>query len=264
MAQDQEKPEPEDAESPNSLSWWQRTLAAVVGVAMTGAGGYSVFKTSNQAGSSTLLIFGCIFMISSLNGAQIQGLKLKDADVQWQRTKIRRKLAEVAEQEPPETARQILDALNTADPQAARDPIVQHASGAVYEREVFGALDRLASPGTVSAAFLGGRDYGADFVLDTTAGRIAVIVNYRSTGRIAFPDLMVPVMRAAEVGYAGMVIVTNGRLRPGSEESPAMASMEAAVHAKIVMVRWIDQQDDEALKSAISELMSRIQDEESV
>ena len=257
MAQDAEEPETEDGGS-GPLAWWQRALAGLVGVAMTGAGGYSVFKTTNQAGSATLLIFGCIFMISSLNGAQIQGLKLKDSDISWYKTKVRREYAKVAEQEPPQQARKLLDALSTVDPQAARDPLVQRVSVEVYVRQIFEALDRLAGPGKLSAAFKGGPDYGADVLVDTTAGRIAIVVKTTKNGILRVEDLDETLSRAAAKGYPGVLIVTNGRLSSAARIHPSPEAMGQVFGVQLRVVQWFDGADDEQLRGALSDLTTRM------
>jgi hypothetical protein len=58
-----------------------------------------------------------------------------------------------------------------------------------------------------------------------------------------------------------MLVITNGRLRSGLEDS-TIKMLEAAVRTKIGMVRWLDQQDDEALRNTILKLMSRIESEQ--
>ena len=260
MAQDTDAPEGDDGGS-GPLAWWQRTLAGLVGVTMTGAGGYSVFKTSNQAGSATLLIFGCIFMISSLNGAQIQGLKLKDSDISWYKSKVRREYARAAEQEPPEEGRKILETLSSVDPQAARDPAVQRASGYVYARQVSEALHRIADPRNITEAFQGGPDYGVDMFLNMAPATVAVIVKSPFSGVLAYRDLESIVSKAVRSGYRTILVITNA-----SQTARVLAwheEIQKSYLVRLKVVRWIDQQDDEALLRALTDLARDIAGDDS-
>jgi len=135
--------------------------------------------------------------------------------------------------------------------------VVAHASWALYEREVLAALDRVASPEKVSM-LPGGSTQGADFLIDTTGELVAVIVKYRSRGLITRRDLESDLAKAANRGYPAVLVVTNSRFRSASEENATAAFLEENGRRHFEIVRWLDGQDDAALRLALSSLTKRI------
>lgn len=54
--------------SPIMLAPWARGISGAVGLLSAGLGGWSVFESSNQAGSTALLLLGAIFLLMALTG----------------------------------------------------------------------------------------------------------------------------------------------------------------------------------------------------
>jgi len=63
-----DNPAPQQTYRPIVLNNWARTGSGALGLAFGGAGGYSVFANTNQAGSTALLLIGGIFLLMTLTG----------------------------------------------------------------------------------------------------------------------------------------------------------------------------------------------------
>jgi hypothetical protein len=50
---------------------WERLLAGIVGAAAGAAGTYTVFETSNQAGSAALIVVGAAFLLVGVQGTRL-------------------------------------------------------------------------------------------------------------------------------------------------------------------------------------------------
>jgi hypothetical protein len=237
------------------LSAWERAAASVSGACLSGAGIASVFLTDNQAGSVALLLVGAIILVMAINGAPLIRARYQDYELFMARR--RRQVVATIEEDSPEAARQALQVLNALDPGASRDPVVAQMSGLVLEREVVDRLQRLY-PSTVH--FGGLADHGLDALITTDAARIGVQVK---SGRnpLAGPWLRDIVQRIANLGTApgvlnvdGVLVVTN---MPLAATLPRRIR-EANLIMPTTVVRWTDEQDDQALEAAVRELSSKL------
>lgn len=248
-----EGPEPDAA----PLSRWERLSASVLGLGLSGAGVVAVFMTGNQAGSVALLLVGVVLLLMAINGSPLTRARYQDYELFMARR--RRDVVANMQDDSPEEARQALQVLSTLDPGARRDPVVARVSNHLLELEVVRRLQRLYQATEVSRGPL---DLGVDAVVPVDGSRIGVevaggtgdiplqtsdlrrIVNRASTGR----------MRLGGASIDGLLIVTNRplhthmarRIRDVSEIMPTG------------VVRWVDEQDDQALEAAIRELSGRL------
>lgn len=237
------------------LSKWERLAASLSGAALSGAGVAAVFVTSNQAGSVALLLVGVVLLIMGINGSPLTRARYQDYELFM--TRRRRQIVASIEQDSPEEARQALQVLTTVDPGASRDPLVAHVSAAVLEREVINRLTVLF-PTTSFAA--GPGDMGLDAVVPTPNGTIGVQVKGGSTplSGLELRNLVLAASRArvpaAPAGVDALLVVTN---KPLPTNLPRRVR-EMSASLPTAVVRWVDEQDDQALDAKIQELTRRI------
>lgn len=252
-----DKAEPTESEPSTSdpLSGLQRFAAAVVGTAASGAGGASVFLTSNQAGSVALLALGAGFLIMSVNGMPILGAKLKDYELTM--APRRRRVLDQARLEPPEEAKLALDVLQQIDPGASSDPAFAQVRGRLYHQEVATALLRVSiTEFPESTIARSDYDDGA-VVLRIGPWFIDVDVRYFSRPEqmgSGFSRIVLSLFARAQNSIAGQMLVTNAslsdrRIREADQAYPGAAE-------RVQIIRWVDAQDDPALKRAVAQLMS--------
>ncbi|MFD9485643.1 hypothetical protein ACFWBX_16980 [Streptomyces sp. NPDC059991] len=246
-------PEPDAA----PLSRWERLSASVLGLGLSGAGVIAVFVTSNQAGSVALLLVGAVLLLMAVNGSPLTRARYQDYELFMARR--RRDVVANMQDDSPEEARQALQVLSTLDPGASRDPVVARASNYLLELEVVRRLQRLHPAAEVSQ---GPYDQGVDAVVPMDGSRIGVEVKGGS-GSVPFhaADLRRIVnqvsssrTRLGGPTIDGLLIVTNRAL-------PAQMSRRIRELSEIMptgVVRWLDEQDDQALEAALRELSGRL------
>lgn len=233
------------------LSRWQRVASCVLGLGGVGAGGASVFMTSNQAGSVALLGVGAGFLIMAVNGTPIIRAKLKDYELTM--APRRRKVVEIALSEPPEEASRTLDVLQQIDPGARTDPGVLRAMGDVYDAEVLAALKRAALGGPGVTVDYGQSDLGVDLLIRSQSKVIYVAVKYSTAPEGPLPASFIrKVFADADRRTAPLMVVTNRRL---SNQISELAKSVDPEGQKVQFVRWRDRQDDLALKLALIRLL---------
>ncbi|MEY9930425.1 hypothetical protein ABH926_005070 [Catenulispora sp. GP43] len=235
------------------LSRWQRIAACALGLSSAGAGGVSVFLTTNQAGSVALLGVGAGFLIMGVNGTPIIKAKLKDYELTM--APRRHRVVEQALSEPPEEASKTLDVLQQIDPGARTDPAVRRAIGEVYQAEVHAALTR-ALVGTdlrVTDQRLRGKDQGFDIAIRSPSIAINVEVKHTSNSDIPLSANHVRQAYAyASRSVVPFLVVTNHRLSNNIFEEAKPVDPEGR---RVQFVRWSDRQDDSALQLALNRLL---------
>lgn len=246
-----ETPEPEAA----PLSRWERLGASLSGIILSGAGVAAVFVTSNQAGSVALLLVGVVLLIMAINGSPLTRARYQDYELFMNRR--RRQIAATIEQESPADARQALRVLSAIDPRAIEDPAVARVSAHVYEREVVNCLARIY-PETQHRG--GAGDQGVDATVRTPEGLIGVQVKAGrgSLTGAAIRNIVQAAAYARESGHVpirGLLVVTN---MPFSRDHVGRRIRESGANLPTVVVRWLDEQDDDALKATLQELISRL------
>lgn len=145
----------------NPLRNWERLAAGIVGVSLGFSGVWAVFRSSNEAGTSLLLVVAAAFLFLGIQGTAIRRLGSESTGIELERRteiRVRRKLAvEVREEARLEVnADRILglaDTLAIIEASPTRE-------AAVFELTVQAALIRIGADIDRSAA----RMLEADFV----------------------------------------------------------------------------------------------------
>lgn len=238
------------------LSRWERFAASVLGVGLSGAGVAAVFMTSNQAGSVALLLVGVVLLLMAINGSPLTRARYQDYELFMARR--RHQVVAAIEADSPEEVRQALQVLNTLDPGARSDPLVTRMSGMVLEREVVSRLRRLY-PSTLYEGTA--MDVGVDIVIPTDNGKIGVQIKAGDTPLTGL-ELRKTVEKVANLrtGSAaatrvdGLLVVTNKPF----PSTLVRRVREMSLIMPTAVVRWVDDQDDEALQTRIQALSSRL------
>jgi hypothetical protein len=212
-------------------------------------GTVAVFVSNNQAGTVALMLAGTIFLLMGINGSPLIRARYQDYELLMARR--RQEIVDRIEDENPEDAQQVLNVLRTVDPQSSRDPVVAQASAHLYERQVINRLHELG----FDAEHTGGPgDMGRDAVLHSPRGKIAVQVKAGSTPlskRAIFATSQIP----KELADGILLIASN----PLPTELPRrLREFKQHDQRPLEVIRWVDSQDDIALKEAIRRLKSKI------
>jgi len=233
------------------LSGWGRFCAGATGLAFSGAGGVAVFVTDNQAGSVVLVLGGIVFLLMVISGNPL--LSLGHGDTQMRFATRRRRVIQNAEEAPPREARSALDALSTIDPLASRDADYIRTSSMVYERLVHAELLRLFPEFSV-------RQEGADgptrFDLSVvTPERYAIFVELKQLQSPVSTSVVHQVTGMAAANGLGGLLVSNQRLT-----RPALELLRRAQGSgnKVSTVQWRDENDSDALKNAVLDLLRQV------
>jgi hypothetical protein len=187
----------------------------------------------------------------AINGAPLIRARYQDYELLMARR--REKAAERIEQEPIDEAKQALEALRTVDPQADRDPAVARVAAAVYEKEV---TDRLRHFFPETEQLGGPGDRGADALVRTSNGVIAVEVK-AGKRQMTTGELRDFLLRSALAPGDAVLLVTNRALPTNFERrirELRIARPELRIARPVSAVRWLDEQDDDALRAKVRSL----------
>ena len=222
---------------------------------MSAAGATAVFVTDNQAGSVALLLVGVVLLVMAINGSPLTRARYQDYELFMARR--RRQIVATINEDSPEEARQALQVLSTVDPGASRDPFVAQMSALVLEREVVNRLTSLY-PSTVVAG--GPGDMGLDAMIPTERGVVGIQVKSGTTPLYG-SQLRVMALSAAHArpttapdGVGALLVVTN---KPLPATLPRRLRELRSV-LPIAVVRWVDEQDDQALQAQVQQLSAQI------
>jgi hypothetical protein len=238
------------------LSTRQRAIASALGFALAGGGATSVYLTSNEAGSTTLIIFGCIFLLMALSGAPLQSLKIKDTEIVL--AQVRQKMAEavIEESTTPDEAQRLVEMYASADPGSSQDPAMAQAVAKAYERLVVDALRNLniVDVQVYSEAQIrtGSRTERADALIQVRHGEIAVFIRYARglvlDGR-SLSHVLDEIRSLAGAGLLGILVITNVAYSPSAEARIRSAGRSAGVRAALIL--WSGPRDDEGLEAQV-------------
>lgn len=231
------------------LSRWERLGASVAGVALTGSGAVAVFLTGNQAGCVALLLIGALLLVIAINGTPLVRARYQDYELLMARR--RRVVAEEITQEPTAEARQALNILTTVDPGARRDPVVARASAAVYEREVVELLQRIFPEASLA---MGPGDSGVDAFVNTENGSVGIVAKM-GTHPLGLAEMRRIVTHGFRAPVDAILVVTNRVMTQSIER----LTVETDPSIPVAAVRWLDHQDDDALRERMRALTSELQ-----
>lgn len=243
------EPEKDQPASADPLSMLQRVVAGVAGAAALGAGGASVFMTSNQAGSVALVGVGALLLIVAVNGSPLLGAKFKDYELTM--APRRRKVVEQAKHEDPEEGQRKLDVLEQLDPASREDPAVINAHALLYQKEVEAAIVRTLAkiPGASMVRTDGFEPGRTNLQVRASERTVDVELLYSTNHRFMSIEAFEFSLTEGRISRIPRILVTNMRAPAALIE---LLDSEMAPRANPVqIVRWQDYQDDKALACAL-------------
>ena len=247
------EPADDGQEDLEPLSKIERIGAAATGVVCLGAGGASVFATTNQAGSVALLGVGAAFLTVAINGAPLLGAKFKDYEVRMGRR--RKRVARQAELAGPEEGQRKLQILEQLDPAAREDPAVIDAHVRLYRQEVETAVVRALSMASIPGVQVLDRvPHGpsrTDMQVQGPELTVDVELIYAQSDWILGDHSLRFSFQSALQSGVPRVLITNMRI-PNSVAD--IAEAYDPKHTNVQVVRWRDIQDDMALALALHRL----------
>jgi hypothetical protein len=242
----------DDEDRPNAdlsdpLSTWARSLALALGFLAGGVGGYAVFASGNQAGTAVLLLIAGVLVLLGLQGTPMRRLTSGDHTVELAQLR-RRAVHEIErsqQEESPEVAVAVADAIATIDPSLASYADLVKA----YERGVIGAVER-AKMKLDSAHKRGRGSRGIDARVISPRGSVNLDIKYRVRGPIGLQDVLARMSRAESNGFdGGNLLITNA---PLSEEVREYISSHPAEQLPLEIVTWNDERRRWSLDSCNS------------
>jgi hypothetical protein len=224
----------------------ERAGAVAVGLSAGGAGAYTVFQGTNQAGSAALVLVGAAFLLIGIQGTRLIRLGSAGTTIELAEREVASRLIERAEREKdPEIAEGIAEAASIVSPSVARSPILEART---YELEVRRAIKRVGMIPVPLPA-----NAGIDFEVTNHTGRRAFIeAKHRRYGPLLTKDVDLVAGRATRMlpddDNSGVLIVTNAPLSGSLQELNAQQRPAGRV---IELITWNDERDDELLARAL-------------
>ncbi|GAA5125702.1 hypothetical protein [Pseudonocardia adelaidensis] len=281
MAEESEEARRDD-EFDVGLSHWERIAATLLGLAGVGAGGAGVFLSDNQAGTTTILLLGAVFLLMAVQGTPI--ISASKDKVELARRRLRaataKELVESArgkiEEEKPEVAAELVVAAESLDPNVRAQEDFRDLRDLLYPFEVERSLKRALSELRKRGAIYG-YEVQADFFkseVDVALGgepSVSRADRLLRVRRIAGEDLIIPVaiknisklvlrpdtLEAAtqdmiNLGDAGLIVHNALQaFQDASESERRTADLGFSV------VRYRDSRDDGRLERALSDVIER-------
>jgi hypothetical protein len=246
------------------LTWWNRAILDLLGLAAFGAGAAAVFITHLEAGPVALIAAGLLLLLIGIGGHMPSRLKIGDNEAQWEieREAVQVFVERVAEEAPAERQPELIDALGElaeAAPQVASAGL----SAFIYERqlreEINRALEEIQStmPDGESIRFITQVPtdrQGVDAIIEAPTGRrIAIEAKFSSKNLSpAWFDVMeqkiIDLMRAWG-GPGVMLLITRDQLTKAAEQR--LKNYQLIHH-----VTFAGPQDRGALIDALLDVMS--------
>lgn len=238
-------PPSEDREPGDRLPMGARIAATVFGLTGTGAGGWAVFSTDNQAGTATLLLIGAVLLLIGVQGTPLRRLGHGDSSIDL--AAVRQRAARVVEravrEQPPDVAAAVADAVETITPQIG--PPLEIA----YEDAVIEAIRRVG--GSIDPTHrLGSGDKGVDARVTVGHGKVNVQIKLRRRGSLGARDIQYAADRAEASGFdGGFLLVTNA---PLSDDARAYNAAISPTEGGVEAITWNDTRDDGLLTRALA------------
>ena len=220
---------------------WERWVASALGVILGGLGVWSVFISSNQAGSAVLLLIGASFLLIGVQGTPLIKIGGSTANLELERRRRAKEVANLAQDETnPDVAQGMLEAAAIIEPKLTGLSV--QLQSYVYEDRVGVALDRLFD----EVERLRPPDR-RDFTVTTPMGQADIEVKFKRQGTFRARDVAA-VVRRHKGETRKLVIVTNA---PLAEDVRAINSTGVYDGMAVETVTWNDSGDDGLLQRAI-------------
>ncbi|MEV8038863.1 hypothetical protein [Streptomyces sp. NPDC086182] len=225
---------------------------------LAGAGVAAVFVSNNQAGSTTLVVIGGLFLLMAVSGRTIESVRIGD----WEFTmaELRRQAAEQARSGLTDQAQATLSVLKKLNPQSDRDPEVHAVEMSVFENRVLEAVEAACSEGE-HVEHHPNADLGeplAVLVAQPGGARIGVFAAYAldSSGHIQATASDSFVRRAKEVDCLAYLFI-NGTLH--QEDLERLAEGIQRDGGQLVGIEtWASTAQSAPLRPAIDRLLTRV------
>jgi hypothetical protein len=114
----------------------------VVGVALTAVGAIAVYATSNQAGTTALLLIGAVFVIIGLQGTPL--VRASKDSIELRGRRIAKKAKEIAGEGNPTEAENFVRGAIDADPRLSKAKSLNKVSADLYEISARHAVEKIA------------------------------------------------------------------------------------------------------------------------
>ena len=220
--------EPETSRRPLAikLTWWNRAIFDVLGLAGLGAGAAAVFITHLEAGPVALIAAGLLLLLIGIGGHMPSRLKVGDNEAAWEieREAVQTFVERVATEAPVESRPELLDALGDLAedaPQAA----IKGLAGLAFEQrvglEISAAVISLGES-QVSFSIQERADQGVDAVLQGPGGRlVAVEIKYSARSvSSAWIEMMDQRLLSRSPSYfRAILLITKTRLTRSAERT---------------------------------------------
>jgi hypothetical protein len=250
------------------LSMKERISAGAVGLGGVGAGGAGVFLSSNQAGTSAILILGAMFLLMAVQGTRIIKLSKDGAELERKFRQARRLVEKAADEAADgnlQAAVAYQDAAKAIEPRIEREPIARVVTAQIYELEAYEAVrrayDNLVKSGRVKSVpgstltFNPDSDprtgYRYDAVLNRPGER--PIIFEMKLSRSGSP------LRSSIVEQAGQQIKATGGRGLLITNAPTSEGATSLGSSDFQAVTWRDESDDAAVEGALARLLSENQ-----
>jgi nucleotide-binding universal stress UspA family protein len=254
--------EPDEAASDHGLLVWERIVAGMVGLLAASGGGVSVFMSSNQAGSTALLLVGAIFLLLAVQGTAIRRATREsvEMDPRAARKRVIEKAQEVLEEHGIEKAEAFVDGATTRDPSLIGDERVVNFNGQLFEENVFAQINTLDLSGyglqykLIVSREVRVQSYRFDAVIKRADREDAWIVAeaiYTSRPFVSNNKLRLTIARMQDVRRPGLII-SNRRMSKLGLNVWDQINQDPPVH----FVLWRASDDNLALLTGITKLMA--------
>ncbi|MFC4147741.1 restriction endonuclease [Micromonospora mangrovi] len=241
------EPPHHEEESSDVLSTRARVVASIFGLAGTGIGGWAVFSSDNQAGTAVLLLIGAVLLLVGVQGTPLRRFGHGDNTIELAavRQRAARAVERAAQEQPPEVAAAVAEAVETIAP-SSLSPLQAYEA---YEAAVLHAIRR-------TGAVLdpthrpGAGDNGVDARVQVGAGKVNVQVKLRRRGSLGARDIQHAAAIVRESGFdGGFLLVTNA---PLSEDARAFNAAISPAGDGVEAITWNDSRDDGLLARALA------------
>ena len=237
----------EEPRQAGRLTRWQRAWLFASAVAFGGLGVLAIFATENEAGTAVALLLCGVLLLVAIQGSMVQRITAGDKSIEL--AYVRRNIAEQAKseaQDDPDSARELIEAYQAADPGSQGDPLIASAKASIYESQVLAAV-MIAMPEIAP----GSQVAGGDDVLYRVDGKgLVVEAKYRLPHRRLYPnDIRKLLERLAARPATAMLIVSNVGLT-----KEAQRLLDESQHL-IRVVDWNPDDGPEPVRTALAELL---------
>ncbi|QKV77086.1 hypothetical protein [Amycolatopsis sp. Hca4] len=116
------------------MTGWERALACLFGFGIAGAGGVAVFVSSNQAGTTSLVLIGAVFLLIGIQGTPIA--KATKDSIELRARRVAKKAKELAKEGRADDAEGFIEGAIVAEPRLLKVEQVSRMGRDLFELSV--------------------------------------------------------------------------------------------------------------------------------